>query len=382
MMRNQVLKSSRRLLATSAESATKTAQGSKSWASDGKASPSLKAGDRFRSALLDGVSEAGPPSLKTEYYRKRYIAPSGLNEAFDAAYEILKSKSASKYNDLKEVEEKLSQSPQEQELIDLKNKIQIEAEINNPEVRFNFDYNEKIDNDPRYIDYEQPVYRELKKKHWESYGQMLLMQRLESLAIIPDSLPTLDPKVEVSLKFLNHTGVNKWIEPGTLLSSNATTYAPSIKIQEYENVDTSKQQYSVLIVNLDVPDVENNTYKTQINWGLSNIKLNYNDNFINPAKLLNDTAINEIIDYLPPTPEKNLPKQRFALWVFRQSKELNLKLQERDFDIREFVSENQLEPVGAHTWRSAWDLNVSKVRELYGLPKGQVFHKVKGRNYM
>lgn len=375
MFRNQVLKSSKRLLATTSESV----KPSKKWVEE---SESFRAGDRFRETLLNGVSKEGPPSLRTPYYRKRYIAPEGLNEAFDAAYDLLKNDSSVKFEKLKEIELKLKANPNDLELINSKNQLEVEIEINNPEVRFNFDYNEKINNNPRFIDYNKPVYRELKKKHWENYGQMLLMQRLETLAIIPDSLPTLEPKAEVSLKFLNHTGVNTWIEPGSLLSSNVTTYPPSVKIQEFDTIDTSKQLYTLLIVNLDVPDVINNTYKTELNWGLSNIKLNYNENFINPERLLKDESINEIIDYLPPTPEKNLPKQRFAVWVFRQSNELSLKLQEREFDIREFTEKNELLPIGAHVWRSAWDLNVSKVRELYGLPKGEVYHKVKGRHYM
>lgn len=367
--------SSKRLMATVAESTSSVSAKSadKTWAkpSNLENEPrAFKAPSKYRSSLLNGVSKEGPPSLSSKKFKLRYNSPSGLQDAFDVSYAYLRDKSQELYNKIESSNENKTQ-------------LEIEAQINNPEVRFNFAYNDKLENDPQYIDYEQPVYRELLKQDWESKDQMLLMQRLEQLHAIPDTLPTFEPKVPVSLKFLNHTTVNRWIEPGTVLSSNVTAYPPSIKIQELEQVDTKTQLYTVLIVNPDVADIANNTYKTQISWGLSNVKLEYNDNFITPRRLLEDDgSINELIDYLPPVPEKNLPTQRFVVWVFRQPAPINVKLTERDFNIREFVKVNSLNAVGAHMWRSTWDLNVSKVRELYGLPKGTVFHKVRGEKRM
>lgn len=359
MLRSNAINHSRRLLSTSH---------SKTWASKA-ASPSLKASAHYRDALLNGIPPTGPPSLRSKKYKQRYTSPVGINEAFDVAYDFLKSKSEAAYAKTAEAS-------------DIKEKAQLEteAELQNPEVRFNFAYNEKLDNNTEYIDYELPVYRELKKQHWENYGQMLTMQRLETLAVIPDTLPTLEPKAEISVKFQNHTGINRWIEPGKILSSNTTTYPPSIKIQEFEALDLTKERYTILIVNPDVPDIENNTYKTQISWGLSNLSISYNDNFINPAKLLKDEGkYNEIISYIPPVPEKNLPAQRFVTWVFRQGgKPLDIQLQQRDFDIRQFVADHNLEVIGGHVWRSEWDLNVRQVRDLYGLEQGTVFAKVKG----
>ncbi|KAH3688826.1 hypothetical protein WICPIJ_000186 [Wickerhamomyces pijperi] len=359
MLRSNIISQCRRLLSTGT---------TKTWASKTTA-PSLKASTHYRDALLDGIPSTGPPSLRSRKYKQRYSSPEGINEAFDVAYDFLKSKSEAAYAKAAEAKD-----PQE------KAQLETQAELHNPEVNFNFAYNEKLENDTQYIDYELPVYRELKKKHWENYGQMLTMQRLETLAAIPDTLPTLEPKAEISLKFQNHTGVNRWVEAGKKLSSNATTFPPSVKIQEFDALDLTKGKYTILIVNPDVPDIENNTYKTQIAWGLSNLSITYNDNFINPAKLLKDEGkYNEIISYLPPVPEKNLPAQRFVTWVFRQGEQsLDIQLQKRDFDIRQFVEDFKLEAIGAHIWRSEWDLNVREVRELYGLPQGTVFAKVKG----
>jgi large subunit ribosomal protein L35 len=383
MLRTSVSKGSKRLMATATSASAEQPNTTKSWATGSEEQPrSFSTPSKYRSALLNGIPKEGPPSLSSKIFKLRYNSPIGLSEAFDTAYAYLKQESQDKYTALEQLESQLSHDPANKELLQQKSKLQVEAEINNPEVRFNFTYNEKYENRTSIIDYSQPVYRELKKQHWESKDQMLLMQRLEQLNVIPDTLPTLEPKAEVSLKFLNHTAVNRFIEPGTLLSSNVTTYPPSIKIQEFDTVDVEKQLYTVLIVNPDVPDLENNSYKTHLQWGLSNVKLDYNDNFITPKRLLEDSSINEIIDYCPPTPEKNLPKQRFAVWVFRQSSKVDEKLNFREFDIRSFVETHQLEAIGAHLWRSEWDMNVPKVRELYGLPTGIVFHKVRGDERM
>ena len=74
--------------------------------------------------------------------------------------------------------------------------LKIETEMKNPEVLYNVEYG-SVEN----IDTTQPIYRKLLKEKWKDYDLMLLMQRLEQLHVIPDTLPTLDPKVDVKVKF-------------------------------------------------------------------------------------------------------------------------------------------------------------------------------------
>ncbi|CCH42147.1 54S ribosomal protein L35, mitochondrial [Wickerhamomyces ciferrii] len=382
MLRSQLLKFSKRFMATATQDSKKELEEiTKSWASNSKSDSFKIKYQQSRRAVLNGVGPYGPPSLRSRRAKLQYMSPLGLDEAFDSAYEILKTKSNETYKEIEELDTKISQTKnvnELEELNNLKNSKLVQAEIDNPEVRFNFTYHDKINNDSSIIDYNEPVYRELKKKHWEDYSQMLLMQRLEQLGAIPDTLPTLNPRAEILVKFLNHTTINRWIEPGKLLPTNATSYPPSFKIQEYENVDPKKQLYTVLVVNPDVPDLENDSFKTYLHWGLSNIKLsNFNENFIGPKQILENKEINEIIDYLPPVPEKNIPTQRFITWVFRQPESISINLKNRDFDIRSFVEDHGLDAIGGHIWRSEWDSSVAKVRELYGLPKGTVYHRVR-----
>ncbi|CDO93856.1 unnamed protein product [Kluyveromyces dobzhanskii CBS 2104] len=345
------------------------------WSDFSKRSKSLGlASESVKKYVFEGDSDVvkrlGPPSLKRRMNRVKYTAPEHIDDMFRISYEFMSKRAEDKYSQLEKETD-----------IKVRCKLETEAELHNPEVLYNFQYNDKLENDTRVIDYQVPVYRHLGLKHWESYGRMLLMQRLESLSVIPDTLPTLQPKAQVSLRFPFSTGVNKWIEPGEILSSNTTSMVPSIKIQEFEHgINFDKQKYTVLIVNPDEPDVLNDSFKTTLAFALTNLKIDYNDNVVDPRKY-DESQI--LADYVPPVPEKNVGKQRYSVWVFRQKSDLESSelIDRENFDIRAFADSHQLEPVGAHVWRSEWDSNVATIREKYGLPEGRVFHRVR-RSYV
>lgn len=347
----------------------KVLQSSKVWSKFGQRSKALGIqSEPIKKCILEGTSSLGPPSLKRRSNRIKYSSPEKIDETFKVCYEFLESKAGKVYEEASQTEDPVKRE-----------EILTEAELNNPEVQYNFQFHDKLNNNPAVIDYNQPVYRHLGKKHWESYSQMLVMQRLETLAVIPDTLPTLVPRVEVNVKFPYSTGVNKWIEPGEVLSSNSTSFPPVFKIQEYELVNTKDQYYTILVVNPDEPDLAKNSYKTTLNFGLINIKLDYNDNIVDPRKY-NESNI--IADYVPPVPEKNAGKQRYSVWVFRQTPKTILtvdkdSLKRNNFNIKDFCKQNSLTPVGAHVWRSEWDSNVDATREKYGLPAGRVFSRVR-----
>ncbi|CCK69643.1 mitochondrial 54S ribosomal protein mL38 KNAG_0C05450 [Huiozyma naganishii CBS 8797] len=322
---------------------------------------------RVKQSLLNGSSSDGPASLHRRSNRLKYRSPELIDEVFASSYAFLEAKAAKVQDQLDKHADAMDASTRETLLR--------KVEINNPEVQYNFQFSEKVDNNPELIDYNVAVYRYLGKKHWESKAQMLLMQRLETLHVIPDTLPTLDPRVDVHVKFPYSTGVNKWIEPGEMLSSNVTAMEPVFKLQEFDRVNPEEQLYTVLVVNPDEPDLARDSYKTSLCYGLTNLKVSYNDNVVDARRFTDE---NVLMPYLPPVPEKNAGIQRFATWVFRQTAPLTTQLDSRDeFDLRAFVKDHQLDPVGAHVWRSTWDLNVRTVREKYNLPAGRVFSKVR-----
>ncbi|GAV53956.1 hypothetical protein ZYGR_0AK04580 [Zygosaccharomyces rouxii] len=342
-------------------------QGAKVWSDFSGSRPQSFSvpSSQIKKCILEGTPASGPPSLRRRFNRVKYTSPEHIDETFKLCYDFVESKAAQAY-------EKASKA----QTVEARERLLAEAELHNPEVLYNFQYHDKLENDPRIIDYEQPVYRLLGKQHWESYGQMLLMQRLESLAVIPDTLPTLVPRTEINIRFPFSTGINKWVEPGEILSTNATSLPPVFKIQEYEPVDPDTQ-YTILVVNPDEPDLANDSFSTTLCYGLTNVKVSYNDNIVDSRKF---GESNVLVNYLPPVPEKNVGNQRFAVWVFRQRHPLEQpsgQLSRANFDIRSFAKAQGLIPVGAHVWRSHWDSQVKAVRAKYGLPEGRIFSRVR-----
>lgn len=325
----------------------------------------------LQNALLSPNLPKGPASLKSKASKLKYNSPLGLDKIYPLAYQMLEKRSESVYENIAELEKKITNTKDEAELKKLNQQkldLLVEAEAENPEVVYNSLFALKS------VDRTQPVYRHYMEKNWKSHKRMLTMQRLETLAIIPDTLPTLEPEVDVQLKF-PHTNVDTWIEPGEILSSNVTAKPPALDIVEFR--ESKKDLYTVLIVNPDTPDVENDSYTTTLHWGLKDVELSSDCSLID-IKKLDQHPEYSLIDYLPPVPEKNLGKQRFAVWVFRQDGKLDGALAtvtRENFDIRKFVADNKLAPIGAHVWRSTWDLNTDNIRKLYGLPEGRVFSR-------
>lgn len=323
----------------------------------------------LQSALLSPNLPKGPVSLKAKASKRKYNSPIGLDNIYPLAYQLLEKESEKIYQKIESIENQINESKDEIKINQLKQEkldLLVQAEKENPEVIYNSTFFLNS------VDRSQPVYRHYLKEQWKSYKRMLTMQRLETLGVIPDTLPTLEPEVDVQLKFA-HNNVDTWVEPGSILSSNVTSKPPSLEIIEFK--ESTKDLYTVLIVNPDTPDVENDTYSTTLHWGLKDVELSNNDSIID-IKKLDAHPEYSLIDYLPPVPEKNLGNQRFAVWVFRQNEELNdalSKVTRENFDLRKFAQDNKLTAIGAHVWRSAWDLNTENVRKEYGLPAGRIF---------
>lgn len=336
------------------------------WSDFSKRPESLKLIDQqYQNDLLKGIDpEVGPASIEQEDRKLAYHSPVAIDETFAMAYELLQTESKAVYDQIA-VEK-------DQAKID---QLSVKAEKYNPEVLFN------IENFPEKIDREQPVYRKYLKELWESHDKMLTMQRLEQHHVIPDTLPTLVPVAEVKVKFPHNTAseFKSWVEPGTILPAFAVSKPPTIQIQEFERI-AKDLLYSVILVNPDTPDLDTNTFKTTLQYGLCNVPLSNSDISIDTLKLLQHGDKYTFCDYEPLVPEKNAQTQRACLWVFRQEKELpvtNLNKERDSFDIRSFTEQHGLTAVGAHMWRQAFDRSVNAVREDYNLGKGRVFHRVK-----
>ncbi|KAL6949983.1 hypothetical protein ACO0QE_000652 [Hanseniaspora vineae] len=344
--------------------------------------PSQKVSEYF-SAKEDSAT-LRPPSFKSKYFRNQYKSPLKIHETFDFCNEYLHSKILAN-----RTSETVAPGS-------------VARDLYNPAVRYNFQFHNRIENNPQFIDYNLPVYRKLCLDHWQSSmdgkGQMLLMQRLESLKVIPDTLPTLAaPQCQLHVRFPFVNGVNRWIEPGMQLSTNATSYPPQFKIvnmiPSLSLGELSQKKYTLLIVNPDQPDVEKDSFKTTLHYALTDISFSdFNNNVLSEFNTKEGEPTSKVLaEYVPPVPEKNTGLQRFAVWLLehKDNKELlptgtetqtifdSSNRLETNFDIRAFAEKHNLHAVGANVWRSAFDSSMESVRQQYGLPKARVFHKVR-----
>lgn len=299
--------------------------------------------------------------------KPKYHSPLLIDETFEKAYNLLQDESAELYKAAE-----ASKDPKE------KDDLLAAAERQNPEVLFNLMKESKLD-------LSQPVYRQHAERKWKDYDLMILMQRLEQLKVIPDTMPTLDPKVDVKIKFPHVTKpvdkLNSWITPGEILPSFLVNQPPVIKIQRFDSSNEPKK-YTVVLVNPDEPDLDTNSFKTKLHFGIANLPIDLHDNTLNIEKYLSEN-LNIFKDYVPILPEINSGDyQRACLWVFEQqdAKDLSIdstQFSSETFDIRKFADAFALQAVGAHVWRQVFDRSVNDVRNQYGLPKGRVFHRVR-----
>lgn len=301
-----------------------------------------------------------------------YHSPNLIDETFEKAYDLLQQDSETIYNKLN------TKDLSEQE----KESLAIKAEETNPEVLYNLQYGDSLK-----FDVSEPIYRNHLYKKWQEYDLLVLMQRLEQFKVIPDTLPTLEPKIDVKVKFpTNNPDFANWVTPGEMLPSFLTKYPPVMKLQLFdqlpENVDN--QLFTVVLVNPDEPDLSTNSFTTTLHYGLSNVPINLADNTIDVGHYLKaseESPFTTFKSYQPVLPEVNAGAyQRCCLWVFKHNdnKPVDINVaSSQNFDIRQFANTYNLTAVGAHMWRQVYDRSVNEVRTMYGLPKGRVFHRVR-----
>ncbi|KAJ8098440.1 phosphatidylethanolamine-binding protein [Lipomyces tetrasporus] len=256
-------------------------------------------------------------------------------------------------------------------------KLRINAEISNPEVIHQFNSGN--------FDMKFPVYRFLARQRWEKNDRLLLMDRLENMKVIPDTLPTLYPRVDMKLRFPGKT--THWIDPGRIMSTGVTAQAPEFSIQIFED---ATKLYTIVIVDPDTPDLESDSYKTTLHYILADVRISGNEPLVDKA------IARELVPYLPPHPEKNSGYHRYAVWVFEQPDGERLAVQQREgkdpvnvdsllererFDIRLFRSAHGLKAVGAHFWRNGYDSKTEGVREKFGLGPGNVYTHKRFQHY-
>ncbi|OBZ80101.1 54S ribosomal protein L35, mitochondrial [Grifola frondosa] len=245
--------------------------------------------------------------------------------------------------------------------------LEIQAEVNLPDVRWMARNG--------MADLNVPVYRHLVEQKWREDGALdLLMERIYQMSVVPDLLPVLQPSLDLRVNFLAPPPKSmylrarvkrdhKQVEPGIFLLPEQTRKPPTLYTTVFHN-DT--RLYTLLMVDLDVPDPENESFQSYLHWLHPNIPLSA----FSPSPIPLTTTHTR---YVPPHPQAGTPYHRYVILLLPQvsaTERISIPaIEDADrlgFNFREFAEKYGFDGTrggGAHMWREVWDKTVSHIYE-------------------
>jgi len=233
----------------------------------------------------------------------------------------------------------------------------------------------------------QPVYRYLMEQKWRRMGALdLLMERVYQMGVVPDLLPAIRPSFDLRVTFpsgprgsiYRRTRMKRLhadVQPGTYLLPEQTRQPPKLYARVFH---PEKRFYTMLMIDPDVPNPENQTFSTYLHWLQTNIPLSA------VRKPLIKTQSHT--RYVPPHPQRGSPYHRYTLLFLENpdpSSELDIPpitdAERVGFDLRAFCAKHGFDPSkggAVHMWREVWDETVSDIythtlrqpEPRYGLP--------------
>jgi len=316
-------------------------------------------------------SHTSPSQVLPEFKRKSppFRWPkTGVNPAYDLALKVLDQ---NKLDIQRKIKNQLLRIKARYEVIKTKpekaatiaaledhlEQLQILQDKDNPEIRWKFSKG--------YVNLERPIYRYLSEEKWKMRALPILLQRLETMNVIPDTLPSIKPRVDVRLRFPGETYETEdgWMEPGVFVTTSIAEKTPILEIIPF--VEGTKK-YTICMIDPDAPDPENDCFMTLLHWLVTDIPITHLSHAV-------DLSTGKIqLPYILPHPYRGMQYHRYTLFVFEQPAptpglpDIPPPPRER-FDIRSFTEKRRLEAVGAHMFRSEFDDNVPLLVLRHGL---------------
>ncbi|KAF9910063.1 hypothetical protein EC991_007394 [Linnemannia zychae] len=296
-----------------------------------------------------------------------YKAPAlGVNKTFDEALKVIAEDKARRLADVKNMEATLAQlvkaapsAAKDTEIAALKEKIfkqEAFAEINEPEVQWQFKNGK--------IDMSKAVFRYMKGKQFQRETLPVIQQRTTQMFVTPDLLPAFTPSVNVQLDFgagsipAETKTTEGYFETGSYLLPGKTINEPKVNVVSFH---PEQRYYTVALVDPDMPDVENETYKQNLHWLIANVSLSATQ-----TELTKESA-DVVLPYLPPHPPKGTNYHRYTLLLAEQPNNGQDKIQmdanqiSRETTLGDLCSHFKLNVKGLTFFRQVWDKDVSRI---------------------
>ncbi|CAG8665966.1 6751_t:CDS:2, partial [Dentiscutata heterogama] len=236
--------------------------------------------------------------------------PLGINPAYDEALQYILQDKANKYQQIKQIDEQINK----------------------------FSKAERNDE----------IIKELEALHKRKYFLQVQaeMERITQMYVVPDVFPDLEPTICFEFKFHD-----EFVEPGCFQRPIRTINPPTIVMNSF-HVET--RLYTLIMVDPDMPDVENKSFQMQWHWLITNIPIS--------ATKTDISGGNEILQYVPPHPPKGTKYHRYTLGAFEQPDgKIEMTKMDQKMNVREFVNQYNLILRGATFFREVWDKDVSSI---------------------
>jgi large subunit ribosomal protein L35 len=222
---------------------------------------------------------------------------------------------------------------------------------------------------------DKPVYRHLAERKWRGYPFRLITQRIETLNIVPDVLPTFEPTVDVQMYFRQSK-----VEPGEILDSRITETPPRLKVQVF---NAGERLMSVVVMDSDVPNAETDSFERRCHFLAANVPISPNQPSLPLSKIKGENQL--AVPWLPAFSQMGAPYHRLSVFVLEQkpgevldvAKLRDLYLQRDGFSLKSYKDKFGLKPVGFNLFRTVWDEGTADVMERAGVPGADVQFKHK-----
>ncbi|CAG7852372.1 SubName: Full=Related to MRPL35-mitochondrial ribosomal protein, large subunit {ECO:0000313/EMBL:CCA68605.1} [Serendipita indica DSM 11827] len=228
--------------------------------------------------------------------------------------------------------------------------LEVFSELNRPETLWAFEQGKG--------DMSKPVFRHLAERRWRDEGKLdHLMQRIHTMNIVPDLVGDIHPSVDLDVVVGDGS-----IEAGVFVDPQATVQAPGIGVKVFHREERS---YTLVMVDPDVPDVPNRSYRQYLHWLIPNVVISSTS-----PPLLQLENFQPACTYLPPHPQNGTPYHRYTVLLLEnpESRELPItpvsESERATFCLRDFIKQWDFKPSlggGIHFWRSTWTPSVSDI---------------------
>lgn len=220
----------------------------------------------------------------------------------------------------------------------------------------------------------KPIYRHLADKKWRSYERNIIVQRIQQLALVPDLLPHFEPTADVSIAFRRRN-----VHPGEFVDSRVSEVPARLQVQVF---DKGERLVSVVVIDLDVPDLESDNFTFRCHYLAANIPISPTNTSLPLHPVFRGSQI--VLPWLPPHAQKGSPAHRLSIFVLQHGRDQTLDIEDvkkrfnrEGFSLNRFKDTYKLMPIGASVFRSQWDEGTAGVMERAGLKGADIEFKRK-----